>query len=64
MADLVNLRHFKKAKARQDKAEAGQYNRVKYGRTAAEKKAADLDRNRETTFLDGTRKDTPRDRDD
>ena len=64
MAELINLRQFKKAKARQDKTATGQRNRVKYGRTAAEKKAADVKRNRETTFLDGIRKDTPRDSDE
>lgn len=64
MAELINLRQFKKAKARQAKADTGQRNRVKFGRTAAEKQTADLDRNRETTFLDGVHKDTPRDTDE
>ena len=61
MAKLINLRQFKKARARQDKAETGQRNRIKFGRSAAEKQAADLDRNREITFLDGNHKDTPHD---
>lgn len=64
MAELINLRQFKKAKARQAKAETGQRNRVKFGRTAAKKQAADLDRNRETTFLDGIHKDTPHNTDE
>ena len=64
MAKIINLRQYKKARARQDKAETGQRNRIKFGRTAAEKQAADLDRNRETTFLDGTHKDTLRDSDE
>lgn len=64
MADLVNLRRFRKAKARRDKAEAGQRNRVKYGRTAAEKKRAEIKRNREAAFLDGIRQEPPRDIDD
>ncbi|MBT5109730.1 MAG: DUF4169 family protein [Rhodospirillaceae bacterium] len=64
MADLVNLRRFKKAKARQDKAEAGQRNRVKYGRTAAEKIRAEIERNREAAFLDGVRQEPPHDTDD
>ncbi len=64
MADLVNLRQFRKAKARRDKAEAGRQNRVKYGLTAAEKKRAEIERNREAAFLDGVRQGPPRETDD
>ena len=64
MADLVNLRQFKKAKARPEKADAGQRNRVKYGRTTAEKKRAEAERNREAVILDGVRREPPCDTDD
>ncbi|MEX3010041.1 DUF4169 family protein [Hoeflea sp. TYP-13] len=36
-ADLVNLRQFKKRKARQEKEAAAERNRIAFGRTRAEK---------------------------
>ncbi|MBB4006102.1 DUF4169 family protein [Allorhizobium taibaishanense] len=37
-ADVVNLRQFKKAKARADKEKQADQNRLTFGRTKAEKK--------------------------
>lgn len=36
-ADVVNLRQFRKAKARSERAAEAEQNRVTYGRTKAEK---------------------------
>jgi hypothetical protein len=36
-ADVVNLRQFRKAKARSDKEQAAEQNRILFGRTKAEK---------------------------
>jgi hypothetical protein len=37
MGEIVNLRRVKKAKQRQAEAEAARENRIRHGRTAAEK---------------------------
>lgn len=37
-ADLVNLRQFRKRKAREEEEKAAEANRVEFGRTKAEKK--------------------------
>jgi hypothetical protein len=57
MADLINLRRFKKTKARQDKAILAAHNRVKFGRTAAEKKQSKSAHDQSITFLDGVRRE-------
>ena len=41
MADVVNLNKFRKAKARADKEKRASENRVKFGRTKAEKQTED-----------------------
>ena len=41
MADVVNLNQFRKAKARTEKEKRASENRVKFGRTKAEKQAED-----------------------
>ena len=38
MAEILNLKHFRKAKNRAEKRRAGDENAVKFGRTKAEKK--------------------------
>lgn len=53
MAELINLNRARKAKARAaDKTTAAE-NRVRFGRTKAEKSAADLERVRAERRLDG-----------
>jgi hypothetical protein len=37
MGDVVNLRQFKKAKARSEKEKSAEQNRISHGRTKAEK---------------------------
>ncbi len=53
MADVVNLNQFRKAKARADQTKKAQDNRVKFGRTKAEKTAAKRDLDNEDRTLDG-----------
>jgi hypothetical protein len=57
MADLINLRRFKKTKARQEKAKTAARNRVKFGRSAAEKKQSQSAQDQSVKFLDGVRRD-------
>ncbi|WP_419911052.1 DUF4169 family protein [Hoeflea sp.] len=41
-AELVNLRRHRKRKARQEREEAAEQNRISFGRTKAERAATDL----------------------
>jgi Domain of unknown function (DUF4169) len=52
-ADIVNLNRFRKAKARDDKAKQADANRVKFGRTKAEKINAATEVRLVATRLDG-----------
>ncbi len=56
MGDIVNLRQVRKARARIDKARAADANRVKFGRTRAEKAAALAERERMARDIDGARR--------
>ncbi|PRD57985.1 DUF4169 family protein [Phyllobacterium myrsinacearum] len=58
MADIVNLRQFKKRKAKDAKEQSAAENRIVFGRTKTEKQ---FDRNvsrRTELFLDGNRLET------
>lgn len=57
MAEIVNLRRVKKAKQRAAAAEAAQENRVRHGRTAAEKANDERARRREVGAAEGARLD-------
>jgi hypothetical protein len=57
MAEIVNLRKARKAKARAEKGRMAESNRVKFGRTGAEKRAIDAERDRDGSRLDGHRLD-------
>lgn len=56
MGDIVNLRQGRKARARVDKARAADANRVKFGRTRAEKAAALAEQERMARGIDGARR--------
>ena len=56
-ADIVNLRKARKAKQRAEKESAADANRLLFGRTAAERKKTDADREREQSRIDGHRLD-------
>lgn len=57
MGDVVNLRQVRKAKARADKARAADENRVKFGRSKAERLAQSAAQERQARLLDGTRRE-------
>jgi hypothetical protein len=57
MSELVNLNRARKAKARADKAALAAANRVKHGRTKAEKLAAKAEAERAARQLDQTRRE-------
>ncbi|MEJ7933295.1 DUF4169 family protein [Sphingobium sp. AN558] len=57
MGDLINLRRARKAKARQDRLSVAQANRLKFGRTKAQKQAEAADAARLNAHIDGARRD-------
>lgn len=63
MGDTVNLRQFRKQKARADKAKAADQNRARHGRSKADKQRDDLERQNVLTFIEGHRRQPAADRD-
>ncbi|PJG48421.1 hypothetical protein CAF53_09350 [Sphingobium sp. LB126] len=57
MADIINLRQARKAKARADQTRQAEINRVKFGRTKAERKAEALEEERKARMIDGAHRD-------
>jgi len=57
MTDVVNLNQARKAKTRVDKAKTAQNNRIKFGRTKAEKHQDSAEQKAKSSALDG--KETP-----
>lgn len=57
MGDIVNLNHARKARARADAEAKAAANRVKHGRTAAEKAADRAAEARRKALLDGAKRD-------
>ena len=57
MGEIVNLRSVKKAKAREAAKQAAEENRVRFGRTGAEKANDRRDAVRADARLDGIRRD-------
>lgn len=55
MAEIVNLRHARKLKARADREAIAAENRVRYGRSRAEKRAAGDERAKADAFVEGHR---------
>lgn len=58
MADIVNLRQARKAKARGEAADKAAANRAKFGRTKAEKALQQADEGRAEKALDQSRLDS------
>lgn len=61
MGDIINLRLARKAKVRAEKERVASANRVKFGRTKAERDGARLEEGRLDRNLEGSRRE---DRDD
>ncbi|WP_176591968.1 DUF4169 family protein [Sphingobium sp. EM0848] len=57
MGDIINLRQARKAKARVDKSRQAEINRVKFGRTKAERQAEALEEERKARLIDGAHLD-------
>lgn len=57
MAEVVNLRNVRKAKARDAAAARADTNRAAFGRTRAERDAADAQAERQARTLDGARRE-------
>ena len=55
MSDIVNLRQFKKQKARTEKAKQAEQNRILFGRTKSEKSQAQAETTKMQRFLDQNR---------
>ena len=61
MADVVNLRQVRKAKARIDREKEAEANRRLHGMTRAERDKAADDRRRLEQHVEGHKRDTDRD---
>lgn len=56
MADIINLRHARKQKARQEKERAASHNRALHGRSKAEKERDRLAADKAEKFVEGHRR--------
>ena len=56
MGEIVNLRRAKKQRARDEAAEAAKQNRIRHGRTAAEKANDERAEQRRAKLLDASRR--------
>ncbi|KPF91930.1 hypothetical protein IP81_07675 [Novosphingobium sp. AAP83] len=59
MAEIVNLRAVRKAKARAEKENVAQANRAKFGRTKAEKARDKSEAERAARTIDGAWREKP-----
>ncbi len=57
MAEIVNLRTFRKQKARDDKANEAEANRLKFGRTKAEKLQLSAEKDRSEKHIEGHKRE-------
>jgi len=57
MADIINLNKARKARTRTDKAVRAQENRVRFGRTRAEKQADAVEAAKVARVLDESKRD-------
>ena len=58
-AEIVNLRRFRKARARVEKEAAAAENRSRHGRTRAAKDTDRIDRDKADRHIEGHRRDRP-----
>jgi hypothetical protein len=57
MAEVINLRQARKAKARSAKENAAEQNRIRFGQTKAEKARLRLEEEQKAALLDGHKRD-------
>ena len=55
--DVVNLRQFRKQKARSEKDKQAEQNRIAFGRTKAERKLTEAERDKAARHIDGHKLD-------
>jgi hypothetical protein len=60
MAEIINLRRARKAKARDERAKTAEANRAAFGRTRAEKQTTAAERERAAKAIDAHKRDTDR----
>lgn len=56
MAEIINLRRARKQRARQDAETQAQQNRVSFGRSKAERRLTEAERDKATRALEGHRR--------
>ena len=59
MGDVVGLGKFRKARARVEDKKRAEENRIRFGRTRAERETAEKEGERAARVLDAHRRDTP-----
>jgi len=59
MAEIINLRMARKARARKEAATQAQANRARHGQTKAQKQQASAEQERITRIVDGARLEGP-----
>jgi hypothetical protein len=57
MADIINLRQARKAKTKQSKEKKAEENRIKFGRTKAEKQREFFEKDKLNKSLDQSKRD-------
>jgi len=57
MAEIVNLRQFRKQKARSDAEKTAEQNRIAFGRTKAERNLTEAERDKAARHIEGHRLD-------
>ena len=57
MGEIVNLRQFRKQKARAEAEKTAEQNRVSFGRTKAERELTEAERDKAARHVDGHRLD-------
>jgi len=62
-SNVVNLNRFRKKKQREDKAKQAEVNRIRHGRTQAEKDRERVERERAARLIEGKRLEPASDED-
>ena len=61
MAEIINLRQARKTRMRQESESRAQANRLKHGRSKADKRIAEMDRQRQDAAIEGARREPAED---
>jgi hypothetical protein len=58
MSEIVNLKRYRKRLARDEKDLKAEANRLRFGRSKAERAKAETEKDRDTRHIDGHKRDT------